>query len=81
MGHYDDPPKPAGGRRPSIEIQLPRLPGMAALQVPLNQLILKLDIAEEREARMEATLGRIETALKELLAPASESAKAEEQRE
>jgi len=54
-----------GQRRPSIEIRLPIV--VRYLEAPLNQLILKLDVAEERQTRMESTLDRIDAALKALL--------------
>ncbi len=38
-------------RKPSIEVHLPL--GFRMLEAPLNQLILRLDIAEERETRIE----------------------------
>jgi hypothetical protein len=50
---YRAPPE-AGERRPSIEVRLPRLVGY--LQQPFEQLIMKLDIAEERMIRIERKL-------------------------
>jgi hypothetical protein len=47
----------ANGRKPSVEVHLPL--GFKYLEVPLNRLVLRLDIAEERETRIERLLNRI----------------------
>ncbi len=47
----------ANGRKPSIDLRLPIV--VRYLQVPLNQLILKLDVAEEREQRIEEKLDQL----------------------
>ena len=64
MGNYADPPAPAG-RKPSIELRLPLV--VRYLQEPMNRLILKLDEAEEREARIEQKLDQLKAAVQAFL--------------
>lgn len=55
MGEYKS--RLAADRKPSIEIRLPLV--VRYLEAPLNQLVLKLDVAEEREERIEIMLRQI----------------------